>query len=99
MSITKMRAAIWSVILTTLSLLISQAVFSQQRAVAAPIAETSAGKLHGETQSGVFVFRGIRYAQAPVKNLRFRPAQTRHAVERHPRRSGLCAGLPTTRGH
>src|SRR5262245_61409939 len=35
---------------------------------------TASGPVRGEKQAGVLVFRGIRYAQPPVGNLRFQPA-------------------------
>ena len=37
------------------------------------VAKTAYGAVQGETENGVFVFRGIRFAQAPVGKLRFRP--------------------------
>ena len=37
------------------------------------VVKTSYGAVQGETENGVFVFRGIRFAQAPVGKLRFRP--------------------------
>ena len=75
MPMTKTSLAAWSFLLIALTLFTAQPAFSQQRATSAAIAETNSGNLRGEMQSGVFVFRGIRYAQAPIKNLRFRPAQ------------------------
>ena len=35
--------------------------------------DTPLGKLQGNERDGYLVFRGIRYAQAPVGDLRFRP--------------------------
>jgi para-nitrobenzyl esterase len=75
MLIAKMSAATLSVILFTLALFPSQPAFPRHRPASTSLAEISSGKLRGESQSGVFVFRGIRYAHAPVNNLRFRPAQ------------------------
>ncbi|HVM97722.1 MAG TPA: carboxylesterase family protein, partial [Candidatus Acidoferrales bacterium] len=40
-----------------------------------PIAETGFGKLRGTTDGGVFVFRGVPFAQPPVGPLRFQPPQ------------------------
>lgn len=37
------------------------------------VVKTSYGAVQGETENGVFVFRGIRFAQAPAGKLRFRP--------------------------
>jgi len=65
----------WSVILVALKLLTCPLVFAQNRSASTPLAETSAGKLRGETQPGLSVFRGIRYARAPIGNLRFHRAQ------------------------
>jgi hypothetical protein len=49
----------WSVILVALKLLTCPLVFAQNRSASTPLAETSAGKLRGETQPGLSVFRGI----------------------------------------
>ncbi len=75
MPIARMSVSNLSVMVLTLAIFTSQPVFPQQRSVPALLAESRTGKLRGETQSGVLVFRGIRYAQAPVNHLRFRPAQ------------------------
>jgi para-nitrobenzyl esterase len=37
------------------------------------VAKTAYGAVQGETENGVFVFRGIRFAEPPVGKLRFRP--------------------------
>ena len=39
------------------------------------IADTAQGRLRGAVEGGVSVFRGVRYAQAPLGALRFRAAQ------------------------
>jgi para-nitrobenzyl esterase len=39
------------------------------------IVETKYGKLRGQVEEGLCVFRGVPYAQAPVGDLRFRPPQ------------------------
>jgi para-nitrobenzyl esterase len=39
----------------------------------AHVAYTEAGAVHGDSESGVLVFRGIPYAAAPLGELRFRP--------------------------
>lgn len=75
MAVAKLTAAALSAVVFTLTLFGSRPVFPQQRLITAPLAGIAAGKLRGENESGVSVFRGIRYAQAPVGNLRFRPAQ------------------------
>ena len=38
---------------------------------------TTGGALRGTHEDGVFAFRGIPYAEAPVGDLRFRPPQRR----------------------
>ena len=45
------------------------------RAVSGPIIETSSGRLEGEAQGNVLVFRGIPFAKSPVGPLRFRPPE------------------------
>ena len=40
------------------------------------IAQTEQGKLQGTQDNGLSVFRGVRYAQAPLGQLRFRAPQT-----------------------
>jgi para-nitrobenzyl esterase len=37
------------------------------------VVKTAFGAIQGETEGGVLVFRGIRFAEAPVGKLRFRP--------------------------
>ena len=39
------------------------------------IAQTAQGKLEGRTEDGLAVFRGVRFAQAPLGQLRFRAPQ------------------------
>lgn len=41
----------------------------------ASIAETTAGRVEGRAESGLHVFRGIPYAEAPLDALRFRPPE------------------------
>lgn len=43
--------------------------------LSASVVSTVEGQVRGEVRDGVSVFRGIRYAQAPVGELRFRPPQ------------------------
>ena len=38
-----------------------------------PIVRTSYGRVRGRAEDGVLAFRGVRYAAAPVGNLRFKP--------------------------
>lgn len=38
-----------------------------------PIAETPLGRIRGHERDGCCEFRGIRFARAPVGDLRFRP--------------------------
>lgn len=42
---------------------------------AAPLIETTSGRLRGVREGDLCVFRGVRYAEAPVGPLRFRPPQ------------------------
>ncbi len=44
-------------------------------AASGPIIETSSGRLEGEDQGDLLVFRGIPFAKPPVGSLRFRPAE------------------------
>ena len=39
------------------------------------IAQTAQGKLEGQMEDGLAVFRGVRFAQAPLGQLRFRAPQ------------------------
>ncbi|MHC4093183.1 MAG: carboxylesterase family protein, partial [Planctomycetota bacterium] len=38
-----------------------------------PVIDTPLGPVRGKTSDGYRVFRGIRYARAPVGDLRFKP--------------------------
>jgi len=49
------------------------ALFASQAAVAGPVVEAPAGVVRGEALDGVNVYRGIRYAEPPVRQLRWRP--------------------------
>ena len=42
-----------------------------------PIVETSAGKLEGQFEEGLYVFKGIPYAEPPVGKLRWLPPEPR----------------------
>jgi para-nitrobenzyl esterase len=44
-------------------------------AASGPVVETSSGRLAGENQEGLLVFRGIPFAKPPVGPLRFRPPE------------------------
>ncbi len=45
------------------------------RAASGPVIETSSGRLEGEAEGDVLVFRGIPFAKPPVGPLRFRPPE------------------------
>jgi para-nitrobenzyl esterase len=45
------------------------------KATGGVVVKTAAGHVQGETEGGVLVFRGIRFAEPPVGKLRFRPPQ------------------------
>ena len=62
-----------------------------ETAVRPTVVQTSAGALRGTTEHGVQVWRGVRYAQQPIGDLRFRRPQplvpwtgVRNAVEHGP---------------
>jgi para-nitrobenzyl esterase len=42
-----------------------------------PVVETKAGKLQGQYEDGIYVFRGIPYAEPPVGKLRWMPPEPR----------------------
>jgi para-nitrobenzyl esterase len=69
------RATTSLILLMALPLLQTCAARPPKSQLGGLVVRTMSGQLRGETESGVFVFRGIRYAQAPVRNLRFRQAQ------------------------
>ena len=62
-----------------LALLALCAVFSdpisavESKGTGGVVVKTTAGPVRGETEKGVLVFRGIRFATPPVGHLRFRP--------------------------
>ena len=53
---------------------LSTSVFSvESKGTGGVVVKTIPGPVTGETEKGVFVFRGIRYAASPLGPLRFRP--------------------------
>jgi para-nitrobenzyl esterase len=49
--------------------------FRRAHAASGPVIETSSGRLEGEAEGDVLVFRGIPFAKPPVGPLRFRPPE------------------------
>lgn len=53
------------------------ALFAMSAEAQAPTVQTTAGAVQGQSQGDLNVFKGIPYAEAPVKMLRWRPPKTK----------------------
>jgi para-nitrobenzyl esterase len=63
------------VVSAILTLLSTGSVAVVSKGAGRVVVKTTAGPVQGETEAGVLVFRGIRFAEAPVSSLRFHPPQ------------------------
>lgn len=68
------KQSLRTVVLLMICAVLSIAAFAvQSKGTGGVVVKTLSGPVKGESEQGVFVFRGIRYAAPPVGTLRFRP--------------------------